>query len=460
MFISERKLTETEISKRQDIIKSLLKNKHNLVKRYGSDAEKVMYGIATKKSKKQVENMNLENVRSIIQDSLKPLKEKIISQPNDEPYNLKKELARACKMAKMLFDKMDNYPNQDFPQWFQKKIIQANSLLDEAFDYLEGEERIHKIDSMLEAIGDTTSTGQILIRNLTPQKEEALEKLKEKYPNLNAKFVSNNNMVGLKGRDDLRGTYTLSYSFTHQDDQLASQIGKELNNIDKISLEESPQFPDITTWWEYPKEDILSFIYWKKRQVPPTGEKGEQAWKHIKSQLEKKYPQPLEENESFKLEKGKHYHWEQTDYKSNDISADLEYIGYNRGNNVFKVLKDYSHDQRMGDELLTAMPAIIRDIKRGKFYPKNISENLDKGKMSCNKPKRDTKHKTKSHVVKACEDGKEKIIRFGQQGVKGAGSNPKSEKQKNRKKAFKARHKSNIKKGKMSAAYWADKVKW
>ena len=80
--------------------------------------------------------------------------------------------------------------------------------------------------------------------------------------------------------------------------------------------------------------------------------------------------------------------------------------------------------------------------------------------MSCNKPKRDTKHKTKSHVVKACEKGKEKIIRFGQQGVKGAGSTPKSDKQKSRQKAFKARHKANIKKGKMSAAYWADKVKW
>lgn len=85
---------------------------------------------------------------------------------------------------------------------------------------------------------------------------------------------------------------------------------------------------------------------------------------------------------------------------------------------------------------------------------------IDKSKMKCNKPKRTPNHPTKSHVVKACEKGKEKIIRFGQQGVKGAGKSPKSEKEKARRKSFKARHKKNIKKGKMSAAYWANKVKW
>lgn len=76
-----------------------------------------------------------------------------------------------------------------------------------------------------------------------------------------------------------------------------------------------------------------------------------------------------------------------------------------------------------------------------------------------NKPKK-TPNASKSHAVLAKEGGKVKLIRFGQQGVKGAGSNPKTEKQKKRQKSFKARHAKNIKKGKMSAAYWADKVKW
>jgi hypothetical protein len=77
-----------------------------------------------------------------------------------------------------------------------------------------------------------------------------------------------------------------------------------------------------------------------------------------------------------------------------------------------------------------------------------------------NKPKRTPNHPTKSHVVVAKEGDKIKTIRFGQQGVSGAGSNPKTAKGKARQKSFKARHASNIAKGKMSAAYWADKVKW
>lgn len=85
---------------------------------------------------------------------------------------------------------------------------------------------------------------------------------------------------------------------------------------------------------------------------------------------------------------------------------------------------------------------------------------IDKSKMKCNKPKKTPSHPKKSHVVKACSNGVEKIIRFGQQGVKGAGSNPKSAKQKARRKSFKARHAKNIKKGKMSAAYWSNAVKW
>lgn len=85
---------------------------------------------------------------------------------------------------------------------------------------------------------------------------------------------------------------------------------------------------------------------------------------------------------------------------------------------------------------------------------------VQKAKMACNKPKRTPSHPKKSHVVKACAGGKEKIIRFGQQGVSGAGSNPKSEKQKARRKSFKARHAKNISKGKMSAAWWSSKVKW
>ncbi len=77
-----------------------------------------------------------------------------------------------------------------------------------------------------------------------------------------------------------------------------------------------------------------------------------------------------------------------------------------------------------------------------------------------NKPKRTPKHPKASHAVLAKEGDKVRLIRFGQQGVSGAGKNPKSAKQKARRKSFKARHAKNIAKGKMSAAYWANREKW
>lgn len=82
------------------------------------------------------------------------------------------------------------------------------------------------------------------------------------------------------------------------------------------------------------------------------------------------------------------------------------------------------------------------------------------GVSGFNKPKRTPSHKTKSHVVVAKQGTKVKTIRFGQQGVSGAGKNPTTAKNKARKKSFKARHAKNISRGKMSAAYWANKVKW
>ena len=78
-----------------------------------------------------------------------------------------------------------------------------------------------------------------------------------------------------------------------------------------------------------------------------------------------------------------------------------------------------------------------------------------------NKPKRTPGHPKKSHAVLAKEGEQVKLIRFGQQGVSGSPKKAgESESYRKRRESFKARHASNIKKGKMSAAYWADKVKW
>ena len=95
--------------------------------------------------------------------------------------------------------------------------------------------------------------------------------------------------------------------------------------------------------------------------------------------------------------------------------------------------------------------------------PKKKDPRLARAGVSgYNKPKRTPNHPKKSHVVVAKEGDKVKTIRFGEQGAKTAGK-PKageSDRMKKKRASFKARHSRNIKKGKMSAAYWSDRVKW
>lgn len=83
------------------------------------------------------------------------------------------------------------------------------------------------------------------------------------------------------------------------------------------------------------------------------------------------------------------------------------------------------------------------------------------GVSGVNKPKRTPNHPTKSHIVVAQEGDRVRTIRFGQQGVSGSPRKAgESAAYRKRRQSFKARHAKNIAKGKMSAAYWADRVKW
>jgi hypothetical protein len=95
--------------------------------------------------------------------------------------------------------------------------------------------------------------------------------------------------------------------------------------------------------------------------------------------------------------------------------------------------------------------------------PARVKSTMERlGLSGVNKPKRTPKHPTKSHVVMAKEGDTYKLIRFGEQGASTAGK-PKageSDRMKKKRASFKARHSKNIAKGKLSAAYWADKVKW
>ena len=105
---------------------------------------------------------------------------------------------------------------------------------------------------------------------------------------------------------------------------------------------------------------------------------------------------------------------------------------------------------------------MVRRRKPTKRKSKRDPRLKSAGVRGFNKPKRTPGHKTKSHIVVAKVGSRIKTIRFGQKGAKTAGK-PKageSRRMKMKRKSFKARHARNIAKGKMSAAYWANKVKW
>jgi hypothetical protein len=132
-----------------------------------------------------------------------------------------------------------------------------------------------------------------------------------------------------------------------------------------------------------------------------------------------------------------------------------------------KLIKRAESGQQGSDvarKKLTGIQLPLANSTDLKTFGEFMQEALDKSKMKCNSPKSDPVGDSltgKSHVVKACEGGKEKIIRFGQRGVKGSPKKKgESEAYANRRKRFQTRHAKNIAKGKMSAAYWANKTKW
>ena len=109
-----------------------------------------------------------------------PMEEDLdIGHEDNEPQMLKAELARAGQMIQMLYKAIDKYDGQgevDFPQWWQKKIIQANTMLDSAFDYIDGKEKVAQIDAVIDMVGEVTTD-----KEYEASEEEArLEKHPEK----------------------------------------------------------------------------------------------------------------------------------------------------------------------------------------------------------------------------------------------------------------------------------------
>jgi hypothetical protein len=189
MALNERKLSKSELDKREDIVLKMKKNKRDLVKKYGKDAEAVMYGRATNMAKKATKETRDPKITELIKDALKNPKkadlnkdgklsdyektrgaavEKAIDKDkvkedldlghvDNEPHMIKGDLYRIGKASMDLYkmvDQFDGMGEVDFPSWWQSKIFKAKEALVGAKQYLEFELNEPRIDAVVDVATD------------------------------------------------------------------------------------------------------------------------------------------------------------------------------------------------------------------------------------------------------------------------------------------------------------------
>ena len=193
-MLNERKLTENELERRKIALKGLLKNKRALVKKYGADAEKVMYGIATKQAKKKVENMNLEKLKELIQDAL--------TVQEASPFVLAADAARDAGEKEFEFPKGSGkmHPvtiKADIDEdKFSGKVtqqdiddIEASGNIDiaynKAIDLLKSMVVSRKINEDVEdfEVDQAISELQNIVRDISQKAEEARDIIRDIFPN-------------------------------------------------------------------------------------------------------------------------------------------------------------------------------------------------------------------------------------------------------------------------------------
>jgi hypothetical protein len=214
--MNERKLTKSELAKREDIIMKMKDNKRALVQKYGKDAEAVMYGRATNLAKKKSEGMDQDKIKELVKDALQNPKKADLNKDgklsdyekkrgaaieksmvdeidldlkggtekdkdadiagvvgaesslgleedldlghqDNEPHMLKADLYRIGKYAMELYQMVDGFEGQgevDFPHWWQSKIIKSKDMLVSAKHYLDFEIKEPQIDAMVDVAAE------------------------------------------------------------------------------------------------------------------------------------------------------------------------------------------------------------------------------------------------------------------------------------------------------------------
>ena len=436
-----------------------------------------------RKDKNQQKKRNAAKPTYVSTD--KPKKKKMNEAkkyPDHEHSMIRSELQTIRKAVDRLKKKMKGEGNVE--AWVQSKITKAADYIDSAADYIDSGE--HNVHGSMDEQKDVKGKG-------SGKKDACYRKVKARYDVWPSAYASGALVKCRKVGASNWGNKSESYEFSNWRDDFKAT---EYEFIDIIEAE--PLVAEASFDIKHTPEDVRKAE--KNKKISTLTQKGSTEGERKSAARKAGVSLPFIQNNHIELE------GEQLDeagkkcWKGYEKKGTQKLFGktYNRCVKAEEVELPPTSKKDLKKKVEKSLRRVdsdvdgdvdSRDMKspemgeylplpdgKGKLKPKvrfegfsdwrsELEESkIDKSKMKCNKPKAQAvgDSKTgKSHVVKACEGGKEKIIRFGQRGVKGSPKKKgESKAYANRRKRFKSRHAKNIAKGKMSAAYWSDRVKW
>jgi len=438
-----------------------------------------------RKDKNQQKKINAAKPTYVSTDNPKKKRKKMNEAkkyPDHEHSMIRSELQTIRKAVDRLKKKMKGEGNVE--AWVQSKITKAADYIDSAADYIDSGE--HNVHGSMDEQKDVKGKG-------SGKKDACYRKVKARYDVWPSAYASGALVKCRKVGASNWGNKSESYEFSNWRDDFKAT---EYEFIDIIGAE--PLVAEASFDIKHTPEDVRKAE--KNKKISTLAQQGSTEGERQSAARKSGVSLPFIQKNHNELE------GEQLDeagkkcWKGYEKKGTQKLFGktYNRCVKAEEVELPPKSKEDLKKKVKKSLGRIdsdvdgdvdSRDMKspemgeylplpdgKGKLKPKvrfegfsdwrsELEESkIDKDKMKCNKPKAQAvgDSKTgKSHVVKACEGGKEKIIRFGQRGVKGSPKKEgESEAYANRRKRFKSRHAKNIAKGKMSAAYWSNVTKW